>query len=186
MDDQPLDRITARLDIGTITRELGATGLLYVLTGSVAAAAYGVPGEPRDLDVAPELSPENLSRLADVLRRWDAKPVHDPDWPGGPTREECERWRPDPPTSEQLDHLFASPYGLFDVVPARSGAYADLVPRALPISFEGVTILVAHPADLIAAMRSHKTKHQVRLPHLTSIRERLDRGEAISPRLPTR
>ena len=37
------------LDITTIVRDLGATGVRYVLTGSVAAAPYGVSLEPRDL-----------------------------------------------------------------------------------------------------------------------------------------
>jgi len=37
------------LDITSIVRDLGATGVRYVLTGSVAAAAYGVSLEPRDL-----------------------------------------------------------------------------------------------------------------------------------------
>ena len=52
--------------------------------------------------------------------------------------------------------------------------------------FEGTAILVAHPADLIVPLRVHKAKHQERLPHLSAIRERLERGEAIVPRPPSR
>ena len=173
------------LNITSIARELAAAGVRYVVTGSVAAAAYGVPVDPRDFDMAPELAPENLARLAQVLRCWGARPVPEPDWPAGLTPEECERWRPDPPTSENLDHLMETPLGLFDVVPTRSLAYSDLMRRALPAVFEQWTIPVAHPSDLIAALRLKKAKHQARLPHLNDILERLERGEMIVPRLPS-
>lgn len=189
------------LNITAILRDLEEAGVRYVLIGSVAAAAYGAPVEPRDLDIAPDLDPENLSRLAGVLRRWNAKPLPDPDWPASPTPEECERWTPDPPTAEHLDHLMTTPIGLFDVVPydttavapgpalpeadraGRSGLYAELIQRALPLLFAGRDIPVAHPADLIATLRMHKPKHQVRFPRLTAILERLERGESITPAL---
>jgi hypothetical protein len=174
-----------RLDIESIARDLEVAGVRYVLTGSVAAAAYGVPVEPRDFDIAPDLDPDNLSRLADVLRRWDAKPMPDPLWPESLSLEECQRWTPDPPTAEHLDHLLTTPHGLFDVVPTRSIGYTDLIARALPLVYEGRTILVAHPADLIAALRMHNTKHQVRLPQLSAILERLSRGETIGWRMPS-
>jgi hypothetical protein len=180
----PIISAVMSLDITAIGRELGAAGVRYILTGSVAAAAYGVTLEPRDFDIAPDLEPENLARLAQVLRRWHAKPVSDPDWPESLTPEECERWTPDPPTSQHLDQLLMTPYGLFDVVPTRSIAYADLVHRALAAVFEERAILVAHPADLIAGLRMHKAKHLARLPHLNAILMRLERGESIMPRLP--
>ncbi len=50
--------------------------------------------------------------------------------------------------------------------------------------FEGKTILVAHPDDLIAPLRMHKAKHQERLPHLEAIRDRLEGGEKITPLMP--
>ncbi|MDP8911862.1 MAG: hypothetical protein M3M94_07350, partial [Actinomycetota bacterium] len=53
----------------------------YVLTGSVAAAVYGVEVEPRDFDIAPDLADENLRRLAGLLASWNAKPRYDPDSP---------------------------------------------------------------------------------------------------------
>ena len=72
----------------------------------------------------------------------------------------------DPLTSQNLDHLFETPHGLFDVVPTRTIAYSDLMRRALLATFEQCMIPIAHPADLIAALRLPKTKHQARLPHL--------------------
>jgi hypothetical protein len=79
-----------------------------------------------------------------------------------------------------------TPHGLLDVVPSRSVAYADLIGRALATVFEGRTILIAHPADLISSLRMHKPKHQARLPYLKAILGRLERGETIMPRLPSR
>ena len=168
--------------IGTILVELDRANVRHVLTGSVAAACYGVPVEPRDLDIAPDLDPENLSRLAELLRRWGAKPVHHPDWSESLTVEECERWTPDPPTPENLDHLMTTPHGLVDVVPFRSGTYRDLSPRALPLDVDGRTIQVAHPADLVATLRPHKRKHQTRRSYLDAILERMEAGERVVPR----
>ena len=101
------------------------------------------------------------------------------------TSEECDRWTPDPPTRENLDHLLTTRYGLFDVVPTRACPYQDLIRRANAIPFEGWSIMVAHPADLISTPRMHQSKHQARMPQLDAIRERLERGETITPRLPS-
>src|SRR3989442_763005 len=60
-----------------MVNDLSAAGVRYVLTGSVAAAAYGVPVEPRDLHIAPPLDPENLARLARLPPRRSAHPVPD-------------------------------------------------------------------------------------------------------------
>ncbi|MDQ3407546.1 MAG: hypothetical protein M3472_05245, partial [Chloroflexota bacterium] len=142
--------MAAPLDQAAILRGLEDAGVRYVVTGSVAAAAYGVPVEPRDVDIAPDLSTENLERLASVLRRWNAKPVHDPAWSGTLSPEECEAWTPDPPTPGRLDHLMTTSVGPFDVVPWRSGWYLDLVRRAVEREVAGLRVLVAHPDDLIA------------------------------------
>ena len=173
-------------DIVTIVRELAGAGIRYVLAGSVAAAAYGVAVQPRDLDIVPDLKSENLTRLAALLRRWGAKPMPDPDWPESLTPEECDRWAPDPPTWENLDHLMRTPHGLLDIVPTRARPYQDLILRAITIVFEGGSIRIAHPRDLIFPLRMYKAKHQARLPQLNAICERLEGGENITPRLPCR
>lgn len=160
-------------------RALGAAGVRYVLTGSVAAQAWGVPCDPRDLDVAPDLDAGNLARLAALLGSWGARPHYDPAWPQV-TREDCARWTPEPPTAENLDHLFETPHGLFDVVPARSGDYADLAPRA--VSVEGV--LVAHPRDLLRTLHPEREKHRGRSLQLAELCERLERGDGRVPALP--
>jgi hypothetical protein len=139
----------------------------FVLTGSVAAAAYGVPVQPRDLDIAPALDEPNLRRLAELLAGIGAKPHFDPAWPF--SQEECERWTPRPATVDNLDHLFETTLGPFDVVPSRSGTYDELRRGARRASWRGGKVLVADPADLVAQLRLGKAKHAARQPQLEAV-----------------
>lgn len=166
----------------TMLRLAGDAGVEFVLTGSVAAAAYGAPAEPNDLDIAPAPGPGNLARLAELLGAWGAKPRFDPDWPHM-SEEDCERWTPEPATADNLDHLYETPHGLFDVVPWRSGTYEELAPRALEAPFEGRRVLVAAPCDLLPHLRLHKEKHRLRAPHLQELCDRERRGERVVPAL---
>ena len=156
---------------------LGHAQVRYVLTGSVAAAAYGVAVEPRDFDLAPDVAPENLSRLAGLLADWGAKPQHIPSWDGTLTPAQCDAWRAFPATPENLDHLLVTPHGLLDIVPAASGSYAALRERALRTRAYGFDVFVAHPADLIATMRPRSVKHQERLPALFDALDRVAAGD---------
>jgi hypothetical protein len=45
-------------------RALRSADVRFILTGSVAALAYGVAVEPNDLDIAPDLTAENLDAEA--------------------------------------------------------------------------------------------------------------------------
>ena len=164
-------------------RQLRDAGIDFVLTGSVAAVAYGVAAEPNDLDIAPSPDSKNLSRLAEVLGAWRAKPHFEPGrWPEM-AEEDCEQWTPEPASADNLDHLYETAYGLFDVVPWRSGTYEELAPRALPASLDGHHVLVAAPCDLIPHLRLHKEKHQLRAPYLEELCLRTRRGESVTPSL---
>jgi hypothetical protein len=138
------------MDIRAIVTALHKQKISYVLTGSVAAVAYGVPVRPRDFDIAPALTSDNMQRLADLLDAWSAKPVHTPTWSGSLSQLECEQWRPFPATEKNLDHLLTTPYGLFDVVPSISGHYANLRQRALCVYAFGGDVWIAHPSDLLS------------------------------------
>src|SRR2546423_1563471 len=91
-------------DIPEILGLLHKHGVRYVLTGSVAALAYGVDiGHAGDLDITPALDHENLSRLRDVLTEIEAG--LDPDDPFGhwETQPDGERkWVADQATPELL------------------------------------------------------------------------------------
>ena len=162
--------MSSQPDIKGALRGLDAAAIRYVLTGSVAASVYGVPVEPRDLDIAPDLEATNLQRLSGLLAAWGAKPVHLPDWPGGLGPEAIERWTPEPATPGNLDHLLDTAVGRFDVVPWRSGWYLDLAPRAAERHLHGVRVLVAHPDDLLATLDLRKEKHRLRAPYLEALR----------------
>ena len=168
-----------RLRYRALIGGLGHAQVRYVLTGSAAAAAYGLAVEPRDFDLAPDLAPENLSRLAGLLADWGAKPQHIPSWDGTLTPAECDAWHPFPATPENLDHLLVTPHGLLDVVPAVSGSYAELRQRALRTRAYGFEVFVAHPSDLIATMRPRAPKHEERLPALFDALDRVAAGEAV-------
>jgi hypothetical protein len=152
------------VDVAGVLDALARAQIAYVLTGSLAAGAYGVTVTPRDFDLAPAAEEPNLARLAGVLAEIRAKPHFDPAWPV--SREECERWTPHPATSENLDHLFETSLGLVDVVPWRSGSFEELSARASPAAWRGEVVLIAAPADLLAHLRLDKPKHSARRPRL--------------------
>lgn len=169
----------SQLNYRPIITELARFKIAYVLTGSVAAGLYGVPVNPGDFDIAPELSQANLARLAEMLREWGAKPSYIPNWEAGLTLEQIERWQPDPPTAEQLDHLMVTPYGKLDIVPHISGEYHDLMQRAISVRSFSTTIFVAHIDDLIATMKPKAAKHIERMPHMLNARQRFQSGSLV-------
>lgn len=152
-----------------------------MLTGSVAAGLYGVPVAPRDFDIAPRLSEDNLQQLASLLAEWGAKPMYHPNWEGSLSLEAIELWQPFPATPENLDHLMVTPYGPFDVVPKISGEYDDLLRRSLAVETFGMRINVAHPDDLIATLKPTAQKHIERFPHLREAQHRVSLGHAPRP-----
>ncbi len=168
----------SRPNVAAILSALDAASVRFVLTGSVAAMAYGLSLDPGDLDIAPDLEAGNLAELARLLAGWNAKPVHVPEWPDSPTAEECARWTPEPPTPGRLDHLLHTPHGRFDVVPWRSGWYLDLMRRATARTVAGVGVLVAHPEDLLATLSPNAEKHRDRRVLLEAVVERMRADDA--------
>ena len=148
--------VSAALDARRLLEALAASSVRYVLTGSIAAAAWAgeTSDPPGDLDIVPEISADNLNSLGALLTRCGARPVHRPDWKRTLSPEECARWKPEPATAEQLDHQLETPWGLLDVVPLVSGEYVALARRAVPFTAWGVEIFVADPEDLIATIRT--------------------------------
>jgi hypothetical protein len=165
--------------VRALVEALASAGVRYVITGSVAAYAWTGHAEPPpgDLDIAPELSAENLSRLAALLARCGARPVHRPDWKRTLSPEECARWRPEPATAAQLDHQLVTPWGLLDVVPKISGEYERLIERAAPVKAWGFRVALAHPEDLRATIQpDRQEKHRARTAILAEACERAARG----------
>jgi predicted nucleotidyltransferase len=63
----------AELDIQTILRELVDGGVEFLLIGGIAVSYHGHVRATKDVDVVPDPTPENLERLAGVLRGLEAQ-----------------------------------------------------------------------------------------------------------------
>jgi hypothetical protein len=160
------------LRIGRLLGVLHEGRVEYVLTGSVAAMAYGLALVPRDLDIAPSLETGNLDCLATVLRQLGAKPKYAPTWLHGPTREQCEAWIPEPADEVNLDHRFVTAYGELDVVPRKAGSFAELAPRAIRVCAFGIQVRIAHLDDLVLLCeRWDRPTDRRRLPALVAARD---------------
>lgn len=61
------------LDIQAILRELVEAGVEFLLIGGVAVGYHGHIRATKDVDVVPASDRENLQRLAEVLKRLDAR-----------------------------------------------------------------------------------------------------------------
>jgi predicted nucleotidyltransferase len=61
------------LDIQAILRELVESGVDFFLIGGVAVGYHGHIRATKDVDVVPAPDPENLRRLAEVLRELEAQ-----------------------------------------------------------------------------------------------------------------
>lgn len=182
-------------DIPELLDVLATHGVRYVLTGSVAALAYGVDiGQAGDLDITPALDEENLTRLAAALREieagldpdapfghWEARPDGEKKWvvdmPTPELQARRARWSPDPTDVSTFDSLFCSRLGNFDVVPQISGAYDALMKRAVHLRAWSVDLWVVHIDELLAALTTpRRPKDGPRVRQLRAIQRQ--RGES--------
>lgn len=126
------------LDASVILRELHDHGVEYVVIGGVAVQAHGHTRTTQDLDLVPEPSEENLSRLAEALRALGARPA-------GTQRPDAFRI-PDTGVLE-LD----TDAGGVDIHrdPPGAAPFAELRERALELEL-AVTVPVVSLDDLIA------------------------------------
>lgn len=168
----PLARPAAR--IALMVRELDRHQVRWVMSGSTVAALYGADLVPNDLDVVPALDEENLQRLAGLLDALEAVPAYLPPPMKGPTLEECRTWRPEPPTAEQLDHLFVTSLGMLDVPPTLTGSYEHLMAGARMITLAGVEVWICDPWQVLNRLPAKaRAKDIARAEIYAALRERL-------------
>ncbi|RAS64791.1 hypothetical protein C8D87_105284 [Lentzea atacamensis] len=161
-----------------LLRLLHDRGVDWVLSGSAVLALYGADLRPNDLDVVPSPDPGNLRRLADLLVELEAVPAHEPSWSKALTRQECLQWRPDPPTAEQLDHLFVTRLGMVDVTPKLTGTYAELRPDASSVQVEGVPVRVCSPEEVLRRLPdAPRPKDVERAEQYVIVRDAVRRGQ---------
>lgn len=80
------------LDIEGILEALVEAGVEFLLIGGVAVGFHGYVRATKDVDVVPSPDPENLQRLAGVLKHLDAEIE------GGEEFDEAELPDPPPPS----------------------------------------------------------------------------------------
>jgi hypothetical protein len=181
-------------DIRALLGTLDRFSVRYVLTGSVAALAYGVAiGQAGDLDITPALDHENLSRLASLLHdieagldpegafgHWELQTDGERTWITDEATPALQaqrvNWSPNPEDASTFDSLFCSRLGNFDIVPELSGDYETLMKRAVQMTAWGYTIWVVHSDELLAALTvPRRSKDAPRVRQLRDIQRQ--RGE---------
>jgi hypothetical protein len=85
--------MTEALNPEPLLRALHDAGVRHIIIGGFAVNAHGVIRPSKDLDIVPDPEPENLSRLATLLRDLDARHVglgdmKPEEFPFDPTRPE--------------------------------------------------------------------------------------------------
>jgi hypothetical protein len=135
---------------------LTRAGVEFVVIGGVAVGVHGFVRATKDLDIVPEPSPENLTRLAQLLRGLDAKHVGLADFspnefPYDPT---------DPvQLAEGANFRLETSLGPVDIMQWVSGietdlAYATLAPAALAVRFRDAEIAICGLHHLLAMKRA--------------------------------
>ena len=163
------------VDYGRIIGVLVDHEVRFVLIGGLAAIAHGSPFPTEDVDVTPERSRENLTRLSEALRDLGAR-VRTRGVPEG---------LPFDHDAESLDAAgvwnLTTDHGDLDIsfVPSGTEGFSDLDRGASGIEAYGVVVRIAALADIIRSKQAaNRPKDQRVLPTLREILAQRDTGRA--------
>lgn len=149
----------------------------FVLIGGMAAVLHGDVGVTVDLDIAPARDPDNLDRLAAVLRDLDARIRLDEAPEGLPF--DCSAGFLRNLGPDALLNL-TTRAGALDLsfTPAGTGGYPDLKRDAVAMdAADGVSVLVASLADVIRSKSAaDREKDRQALPRLRELLDRTSGG----------
>ena len=165
--------MTGTFDPTEIIGALDRHGVRYVLVGGVAARLHGSPTLTEDIDITPEQTAENLTRLAEALADLDAR-LAVPDEPEGidiPL---------DADTFSSPVMSFTTRAGVVDVVleVLGVGGHARLHRDAVPFEIQGLRIHVAALDDIIRSKEAaSRPKDRAHLETLRALREELRRRQ---------
>jgi predicted nucleotidyltransferase len=152
-------------------RVLRDHGVRFVLVGGYAAVVHGAPYVTTDIDVVPERSEDNLTRLSEALdelhaRVWTSgEPEGIPFGHDGPSLGDSRVWN------------LVTDHGRLDVTfePSGTTGYADVARDAIRLTILGVAVDVASLADVVRSKQAAgREKDRLVLPVL---RELLFEGE---------
>lgn len=138
----------------------------FVVIGAYGALAYGSNLPTEDVDVTPDPSAENLTRLSDALRALGAR-IRTSAVPGGlPFDHDAASL-----ASAGVRNL-TTDYGDLGLsfVPSGTQGFAQLDPNALELDFDGVAVRVASLEDIIRSKQAaNRPRDQRALPVLREL-----------------
>jgi hypothetical protein len=138
--------MTESLDVGALLRQLHDAEIEYILIGGLAVNAWGVIRSTKDVDVCPAPDPDNLERLAALLRRLGVRQLgvgtggfSDSEMPFDPTQADD--------LAQGGNFRLATPLGVLDIMQWVAGiegesAYASLAAGAKVARAFGIEIRV--------------------------------------------
>lgn len=173
MTDQDDAAAGPGLDAPAILEVLERHRVQHVVVGGYAAELHGSARRTVDVDVVPETSRENLSRLADALRELGARIRTDAVVGGLPFSTSAEAL-----AGTKMLNL-VTPFGELDLTfsPSGTSGYPDLVRGAVPRDVGGVQVRIAALADVIRSKEAAgRRKDAEALPELRALAARAAQG----------
>jgi predicted nucleotidyltransferase len=136
------------LDIRGILAELNREGIEFLVIGGVAVGFHGYVRATKDVDIVPAPDPQNLERLARILRQLDAQVE------GAEEFEDEELLDPTDPEVLGLggNWVLSTRLGRFDIMQwiGEDALWAKLAPAAIETEIDGLPIRVVSYEDLVA------------------------------------
>ena len=133
------------VDAARMIDTLNDHGVLFVVVGGFAVELWDVAVQPTvDVDITPERSKANLTRLASALNELEAELRHGDEGvaiPGGFAAENIED------TNVLNLSTVAGPLDLA-IMPAGTDGYPDLIRNATDIEYEGIVVRTAALEDV--------------------------------------
>ncbi len=168
---------TPDVDAARMIRILLQHDVRFVVVGGFAVELWDVAVQPTvDVDITPEQSKGNLTRLAAALNELEAELRYGDETvpiPGGFTGENIEN---------MLVLNLATSAGPLDltVVPAGTNGYSDLIRHATDIEYQGVGVPTADLADVARSKEAAGRPKDIRT--LPAIRAHLERRRRLGDR----
>lgn len=138
----------------------------YVLIGGLAAARHGSPFATQDVDITPEVKPDNMQRLSDALRDLDAR-IRAEGIDGGIAFDHDG----DSLSANGVWNLTTA-FGDLDISlrPTGTDGYADLVRGAKEVTALGALVRLAALEDIVRSKQAaDRPKDRRVLPTLREI-----------------
>jgi predicted nucleotidyltransferase len=158
----------ATFDPASVLAVLRDHRVRYVLIGGIAAAIHGSPYVTTDVDVTPQLDPENLQRLSAALLALDARIRTEGVPEGLPFAHDAES------LARSTIWNLTTRFGDVDLVlrPAGTDGYDDLTRDADDLEILGVEVRVASLADVVRSKAAAgREKDRAQLPLLRRLLE---------------